>query len=611
MMRLALFALMIALGLPAAGRAGLAAQGAAAAAVPAEPRLLADAQRREAVGDLPGSERVLRELLVNYPTSTGGLFAYERVLRRQGRVGDVLPAVDRFLALEEGAAGPNLLKLRVLVELDSLREARAAADAWMVADPESPDPYREAAALFQEAFGPEEALATLRRGSAALERPLLAVETADILLQMGDHSAAMQEWSRALGDEGAQLPAILERVGRMSVRERSAVRDLVQGLGRSPTTPDRQRAGAQIAVEAGFEDDALALAQGIVPGMTEGARTGFLASLARQAEARRMDGMTLWIYRTMREAATEPGERLALDRQIVALAAAVGDTALALSAQERLATGLPQASDDRRRAAANTVRLSVAVDPPAVVQARFDRFRADYPGAGELDELAVGLARLWSDRDDPEAAQRVLRDLDGPRSALQRALLSFEADAPDLEAAKLDLAIAAEGLAGTGATEVIQLLALVNRVGEGAAMLGGRAAALAHRGQSRRAVELVAEGVSEHPREAQPPLLALGARIASAAPDSDDLAEQATSLLSTIVRDFPDAPEAPEAMLALARRHLRTGGPAGADEAERLLETLILTRTESPVVPDARRELQRLRQPSPDEGGAEIPGGER
>ncbi|MEX0979801.1 MAG: hypothetical protein WDZ89_01830, partial [Gemmatimonadota bacterium] len=409
-------ALVLVALLPAGGTAPLAALQVGAE--PSEPRLLADAQRREAVGDLSGSERVLEELLERYPTSTGGLFAYERILRRQERVADILPAVDRFLRRDAGASGARLLKLRVLVEIDSLEEARAAADAWIAVDPMSPDPYRESAAVFESAFGPEAALGVLRRGTAVLDDAPLAIETGDLLLRMGDRPGALREWSRALGDEGAHLPAVLQRVGALPPAERSDVLPLVEALANPPTTQARRRAAAQIAVEAGLEDEAMALAGEVIPGMAESARRGFLVGLARQAEARAMDRVTLWIYRTLREATVEAGEARALDRQIVELAAVAGDTALALAAQERLATDLPPASTEQRRATANSIRLSVAVDPPEAVQRRLDRFRGDFPDAPELDALAVTLAALWVERGNDAAAHRVLQEVRGPQSAL-------------------------------------------------------------------------------------------------------------------------------------------------------------------------------------------------
>ena len=58
-----------------------------------EARLLRAAASRESRGDLAGAEAVLRDLVTRYPTSSGGVFALERVLRARGRVADILPGL--------------------------------------------------------------------------------------------------------------------------------------------------------------------------------------------------------------------------------------------------------------------------------------------------------------------------------------------------------------------------------------------------------------------------------------------------------------------------------------------------------------------------------------
>jgi TolA-binding protein len=60
-----------------------------------------------------------------------------------------------------------------------------------------------------------------------------------------------------------------------------------------------------------------------------------------------------------------------------------------------------------------------------------------------------------------------------------------------------------------------------------------------------------------------------------------------------LVDEHPDAAEAAEATLALARHEAVAGGDR--DEAIRLLEELITRRPNAAVVPEARLELQRLR----------------
>ena len=87
-----------------------------------EGRLLRDAAARESRGDFSGAEELLRQLLEEDPASSGGLHALERVLRARGETARILPAVDTFLEHEPSSSGVRYLKLRLLMELDSLDE---------------------------------------------------------------------------------------------------------------------------------------------------------------------------------------------------------------------------------------------------------------------------------------------------------------------------------------------------------------------------------------------------------------------------------------------------------------------------------------------------------
>jgi hypothetical protein len=69
--------------------------------------------------------------------------------------------------------------------------------------------------------------------------------------------------------------------------------------------------------------------------------------------------------------------------------------------------------------------------------------------------------------------------------------------------------------------------------------------------------------------------------------------QEAEEAWRTLLTEFPEASEAPEAALALAVS--RASDPEGRAEAITLLEELIVTRPNSPIVPAARLELDRIR----------------
>jgi hypothetical protein len=66
-------------------------------------------------------------LLADNPVSSGGLFALERILRRQGDIITILPAVDAFLVRNSESSGVRSLQLRVLSEADSAEAVRREA----------------------------------------------------------------------------------------------------------------------------------------------------------------------------------------------------------------------------------------------------------------------------------------------------------------------------------------------------------------------------------------------------------------------------------------------------------------------------------------------------
>jgi predicted Zn-dependent protease len=143
-------------------------------------------------------------------------------------------------------------------------------------------------------------------------------------------------------------------------------------------------------------------------------------------------------------------------------------------------------------------------------------------------------------------------------------------------------------LAPARATEVLDLLAALGRVGPGASVPLGQAAARGHQGRPSEGAQLLTEALPGSADEDRPTLMAWAGELARQAGDS----EGAVGLLTALVDGYPGAPEFPEAALSLAELHSSAGR---SQEAGRVLERLILERPDSPVAPTARRELQRIR----------------
>jgi len=552
-----------------------------------EAQLLRESAARESRGDFDGAEVVLRELLEADPSSSGGLFALERVLRAKGAVVTILPVIDAFLEAQPESSGVRSLKLRVLVEADSLDALREEAAAWLRADPDSEVPYREVARVYERAFGADDALQLLYEGRSEIDDDeALALEIGDLLAAAGDVEGAADEWALAVGGDAAQVSTVTRRIqGLTSGVDRAGLR-LIGVLG-DASDVGRRRAGARIALDLGHEEQAMALARSVSEDLEGRGRTTFLTDVARRARDNDLVEVAAWAYDELGEGASTPAERRQFDQRIIDVSLAAGDTVTALEAQRRVAQSFSPGSVDRRRATAQVIRLEGTRSEPEVLQAMLVEFREDFPNAPELDDLAATVAGALQARGDPAGAAAVLEGINGPKSSLERAFLLLAAG--ELQEGRSALMLALTGLPPAEATPVIQFAGLLGRVSpEGADVLSAAGVA-AHQGRHGEAAEGLAGAVDGLAEEERAPMLAEAARIAADGGEG----RIAADIRRRIVEDYADAGEVAEASLALARYHART--PRGVDEAIRLLEDLISQRPNAAVVPDARVELERLR----------------
>ena len=553
-----------------------------------ESRLLREASTREAAGDFDGAESIYRRILEGNPTSQVGLFGLERVLRGKGEIRSLLPAVDAFLARDPGAAGVRHLKLRVLTSVDSMSAVEDEAERWFREQPRSLTAYREVAAILERTVGPDRALEVLERGRRATGAPSdLALEMGDVLAAMGRREHALREWAQAVGDDGGQASLVSRRVAGLTADPQGAARFLVGVLGDAPQ-PGRRRAAVQIALDMKLSEEALELSRRTVSGLEDRPRTAFLADVARRARDAGLADVASWAYAELGQEAGSPAERRQFDQRLVEISLAAGDTADALEAQRRVVSSFTPGSVDHRRARALELRLQGVVVPPGAARAALEAFRDEFPQAPELDALAAEVARTLVARGDAEGAEAVLEGMAGPRASLERGYLLLAGERPD-EARRAFL-MALPGLEPSEATTVIQFVSLLARLSPAGGGVLARAGALARQGRGEEAAASVSDALEDLPEEDRPPLLAEGARLA----DRAGAAGQGAGMRRRLLDDYPDSPEAAEGALLLAR--FRAGEPDGKDEAIRILEDLVVGSPEAPVVPDARRELERLRR---------------
>ena len=543
-----------------------------------ESRLLRDAAALESRGDYERAEMVLRRLLDIDPGSTGGLFALERVFRAQGKPEKILPVVDVFIDTNSSASGVRYVKLRVLADLDSLEALEAEVTRWFESDPGSEEPYREVARVYEDVFGVDRAIETLRIAREATGREdALALEMGDLFAVTGAVDSAVEEWATAIGEDEGQAAGIVRRIEELEDGKENAGRQLVDYLAKSGILA-HQRVGARIALDLGLEEAALDLSRSVANDLEGRSREMFLAEVARRARETGLSLAASWAYEELGRGASTPSERRQFDQRIIDVALAAGDTAAALEAQRRVANSFSLESIDRRRATAQVIRLESARADPAQLTQLLQAFRDEFPSAPELDDLAATVAKGLQVRGDLEGAAAVLDGIEGPRSGLERAYLML--DMGEIVLGRGALLNVIEGL---------QFAGLLGRLSEEAAEVLARAGVLAHRGIVNEAVSVLVDGTDELEAKEHPPLLAEAARIA----DRGKAFERGASIRTRLIYEYPEAPELGDAALTLAR--YRASTPNGIEQAIAILEELITTRPNAAVVPDARVELEKLK----------------
>ncbi|HYD51356.1 MAG TPA: hypothetical protein VEA99_01965, partial [Gemmatimonadaceae bacterium] len=215
-----------------------------------------------------------------------------------------------------------------------------------------------------------------------------------------------------------------------------------------------------------------------------------------------------------------------------------------------------------------------------LVQA-YDRFFT--PGARA--RLARQVAFGWVRTGDMMRARRALVDAgaDGDSSETAGWLALYEGN---LKTARLLLR-----RGGESTPELALALGLVARLPGDSARAVGQAFLTLAKGDTARAARLFEEAATASPAGASL-LLATAAQLHQARRDE----ASAVALWSRLVERHGDSPEAPAAELEWARALRRRGDAAGA--AARL-EHLILTHPASALLPQARRELELVRQTIP------------
>jgi hypothetical protein len=518
--------------------------------------------------------------------SLPALIGLERVLPPLGRLGELLPLVQRALLVDSGPAVRGLA-VRTLTALEENDSAAALVRRWAAARPGDPAPWREWAIALEDHQRFEDARNALMEGRHALgTATALAIEQGELEQRVGDWQAAALAWAGAATDP-QQLPNAVSQLEDAPVDQRDGVIHALTVAGASIAA---RRIAAELLL--GWEQPARGwetLVATLDPPSPE-------AGLALRRFAERATGSAVAVRRV---------RGLSLARLADYLPGAQAARMRAEAARALLDAG------DRTAARAELAKL--AGDPAAPAEAKslaqsalVDAALAD----GQLDSAASGLARLEADpRTSSEERERLRYGLVAAWIRVGRLDRAEEALGPDssVEALALhgwvhlyrgDLKEASDAFRTAGpyagdreaATARTAMLALLEQIdAERSPELGAALLVLA-RGDSSAAVAALRRA-GEHVGGGRPDVLLLAGRIAAQLGGGSQEGT-AVDLLSEVVRTGGTGAAAPAAELEWARLLLRQ---AKAADAVAHLEHLILTYPASAVVPEARRELEQAK----------------
>ena len=524
------------------------------------------------------------------PTNLPALLGLERVLPQLDRGWELLPLVQRALARDSASSALRGLLLRTYVARDLPDSAAAVARRWANARPDDEAPYREWALALADKHASEGARQVFLAGRKALLQPAaFALELAELGEQAGDWEGAAGEWGTVVTATPTQAQTAVTELAEAPAEQR-------ERITRRLTTRDASRPAARLAAELvlGWGDPARAWT--IFEATLDAPSTEAAYALHRFAELAGASGTpAAWRVRGLalsRFAALVPGPVAVRARADAAQSfLQAGDAAAARAQLERVAAD-GVASPDAQRIAAATLIGALIHD------GQLDSAAARLRGTGGADRLSL------EDRAALGAALARARIRQGQLALADSAL----ADDSGLEAQGLhgwialyrgDLGEARVRFRAAGpyagdrrdATERTAMLALIERItGDGFPALGRALLTLA-RGDSTAAVAALHEAADRlGPAGGRVDVLLLAGRVAA---QLDWAGEQiAIALFDDVVRSGGGGAAPPAAELEWARLLARRGMTADATQH---LEHLILSYPGSAVVPEARRELERMK----------------
>lgn len=522
------------------------------------------------------------------PTNLSALLGLERVLPQLGRMWELLPLVQRAVERDSTSDALRGLLVRTYVALDSLDSAAAVAGRWARARPGDEAPYREWALALADKRAIEEARQVLLDGRAALKRPAgFAGELAGIAEQAGDWDGAAREWGAAVTLVPAQAPIAVAQLGVApeDQRERIVRRLTAQNESSSPARVAAELvlgwgdpARAWVIFEATLEDRTSATVSAL-------RRFADLAAALGTPPALRVRGLALSRFAALSPAPIAARARVEAARSFLQS----GDAPAARAELERVAADHAAPPDVQRLAAATLIGALIRDGELDSAAAHLRGGAGNRLGIDDRTALGATLARAWIRRGQLERADSALaNDSSVEALALHGWIALYRGDLPEARA-RFRAAGPYAGDRGD-ATERTTMLALIERIAGAGSPALGHALLILAQGDSTAAVTRLREAADRlPPTGGRADVLLLAGQVAAKVEGTGQIA---AALFDDVVRTGGFGAAPPAAELEWARLLARRGDSA---DAVRHLEHLILTYPGSAVVPEARRELARVK----------------
>ncbi len=534
------------------------------------------------------------------------LLGLERVWAEAGARDSILPVVQRVVMLRPSDPVARGIQLRTLINLGRAEEARLAFSAWRRAAGNDGAPFREYSRLLLAAGRAQAADSVLGDAGRLLGAGgMLSGEVAQLHVALGRWDAAAVAFRESLASQPYLETAALFALQRAPAPTRDSIRTV---LNAPPVSLLPRRLLSSLELAWGEPRRAWVALSSV--------RADDSTSAAWRAFGEEAEFMQVWpVARDAWVAVFERRGDLEAQQHAAQTALNAGDAAMALSLATRQA---PPAGITNPLVRPSGKGETAKVDPTrdAVTRMR-TLLPIEIAALGELGRAKDAQARL-----DASVSQ-----LDEPaRAAMARPLVTAWLRAGDLERARAavkgsdlaeddetagwlalyegDLATARKRLvrADTKRGPLVDALGLLARTRvQQSPSLGLAFLALAQRDSAVASARFVA--LADSLGEAAPVLLALASRIEAAkaikgANSKQPVPPKALALWDRIVAQYPKSPEAPEALLASARAFRDA---ADTTAAVTRFETLLIDYPESALLPQARRDLERLRGQVPPE----------